>query len=231
MSRRKAEMKGKTFGRWTVISEAGRNKHGQFMWTCRCECGTVKNINGITLRGGESKSCGCLKLDILLERSTTHGMHKTRFHYVWQNMMRRCYKEGVKAYKDYGGRGIKVDPRWHDFINFRDDLYDKYLKHAEEFGEKQTTLDRIDVNKNYELENVRFATWFQQAKNRRVRSTNTSGVTGVTFEKQTGRWKAQIFSDGVHRGLGSYKDFDEAVAARRKAEIELGFPIIQGDSE
>jgi hypothetical protein len=227
----KIDLQGMRFGRWTVLSEAGRDKHRKILWTCKCDCGTIREVNGAGLRNGDSQSCGCYKMKVLLDRNVTHGMTRTRFYTIWQNMVRRCTDPKNTHYEHYGGRGIKVDTRWHDFINFRDDLLIEYERHVKEFGEKDTTIDRIEVNGNYELQNVRFATWAEQAQNRRVRSTNTSGVTGVTKHIQTGKWSAQIFINGSYKYLGSYDSFDQAVEVRKLSEIELGYGIIHGEAK
>jgi hypothetical protein len=225
----KIDLQGKRFGRWSVLSEAGPNKHGKILWECKCDCGTTRDVEGATLRSGRSQSCGCYKLQALLSRKVTHGMTRTRFYTIWQNMVRRCTNPNSTHYAHYGGRGIKVDTRWYDFINFRDDLLDKYEKHVKEFGESKTTLDRIEVNGNYEPQNVRFATRAEQAQNRRVWATSTSGVTGVHKHAQTGKWTAQIFVNGSYKYLGCYDNFDQAVEARKLSEIELGYGIVQGE--
>jgi len=89
-----------------------------------------------------------------------------RLRRIWYQMVYRCYNSKCKAYPLYGGRGIKVQESWKDnYFNFEDDLYDSYIKHVEEYGEKDTTLDRIDYNGNYELPNLRWATQEEQANN------------------------------------------------------------------
>lgn len=219
----KIAMEGKMFGKWTVLEESGRNKHGKIMWTCKCECGTVKDICGENLRSGNSSSCGCYKLQLFLDRSTKHNMSRTRFYNIWSLMIRRCSDPNFSKYEIYGGRGVKVNQRWHDFINFRDDLLAGYENHVKMFGEKNTTLDRVDVNGDYEPNNVRFATMNQQAQNRRVLSSNKSGVTGVSWNKQKEKWVAKIDVNGNGKYLGSFVSFDEAVTARKQAEIEFRY--------
>ncbi len=73
-------------------------------------------------------------------------------------MLSRCTNPNNKSYKHYGGRGIKVCERWKDFSKFKEDLYDSYIEHVKIYGEKNTTLDRIDVNGDYTMDNVRWAT-------------------------------------------------------------------------
>lgn len=174
------DLTGQKFGRLTVLRRAGIGKSGHYDWWCVCECTPDKEIlvNGKYLRNGDTQSCGCLAKDVLIKRNTTHGMAKTRFYSEWQAMLTRCLNHNAIHYCDYGGRGIKVCDRWRDsFENFRDDMYESYLKHVEEYGEKDTTLDRIDVNGNYESSNCRWATLSEQARNTRCINLTYKGET------------------------------------------------------
>lgn len=87
-----------------------------------------------------------------------HGLAKTREYNIWKNMMRRCYNEGNDSYKYYGKRGIKVCDEWHDV--------EKFIKDIRELGYNDTLqIDRINVNGDYELDNVRFVTRSEQMRN------------------------------------------------------------------
>lgn len=89
-----------------------------------------------------------------------------RFNYIFLGMKRRCTDIKSSNYKYYGERGIKVE--WKSYQEFKDDMYKSYKEHAKLFGEKQTTIDRIDVNGNYCKKNCRWATWKEQSGNKRV---------------------------------------------------------------
>lgn len=94
-------------------------------------------------------------------------MRNTRFYAIWCGIKTRCLNSTNKDYKNYGGRGITVCKEWLDFQNFYDDMFPDYCEHAYWFGEKQTTIDRIDNDGNYEFENCRWNTLGKQQSNKR----------------------------------------------------------------
>lgn len=167
----KQYMIGKKYGILTVISEIEiRNKNGHILYNVRCDCGKEKQVLGSSLRSGASRSCN--KCSLL---TGSHGMWKSREFSIWQYMKDRCYNPNNTRYKNYGGRGIIVCDKWkYSFINF-------YL----DMGESNNlTIDRINVNGNYEPSNCRWSTPKIQARNR------TNNVF-YTYKKQTkcvGEW-------------------------------------------
>jgi hypothetical protein len=92
---------------------------------------------------------------------------KNPIYHIWSSMKSRCNNEKSTAYKNYGGRGIKVCDKWLRFKNFKKDMYESYLIHCEEFGKKNTSIDRINNNGNYELNNCKWATKKEQGNNKR----------------------------------------------------------------
>jgi hypothetical protein len=172
--RKPIDLVGKSFGRLIVVRFIGFVKKVR-VWEVKCECGNINIINGydLTRKNGRGvKSCGCIHSEIISKNETTHGMSKSQLWRIWHGIRTRCLNKNDKTYPRYGGHGVTVYSKWlgeHGFENFRDDMYESYLKHVKEFGEANTSLDRWPNNYgNYEPSNVRWATWQEQARNRHV---------------------------------------------------------------
>lgn len=158
------DLVGQRFGRLVAIEPIGRDKQGYVIWRCKCDCGNEKNVSTKCLGRGTA-SCGCLARELSTERLTKHGKRYTRLYGVYDGMIDRCNKPNAHEYENYGGRGIKVCDEWMDFDNFykwaMENGYDESAKHG------KCTLDRIDVNGNYEPSNCRFVSMKTQQRNRR----------------------------------------------------------------
>lgn len=150
------DLTGETYGKLLAIEKA-TNKNGRTAWKCQCECGNTTIATSNDLRSGKVTSCGCRKREGLHK---THGKTGTRLFRIWSNMRTRCTNKNVKAYKDYGGRGITVCDEWqNEFQAF----YDWAMANG---YSDELTIDRIEVNGNYEPSNCRWITMKEQLNNK-----------------------------------------------------------------
>ena len=150
------------FGKLTVIKRGENTPKGLATWICQCDCGNIVNVRGSDLRKGHTKSCGCASRNFFAKVIFKHGFCGTRLHKIWWNIQDRCYNPKVPNYYLYGGRGVKMCQEWlDDFLDFRNwamaNGYDDTL-----------TIDRIDVNGNYEPSNCRWITYKAQNRNKRT---------------------------------------------------------------
>ena len=156
------DLTGQKFGRLIVLKRASNKlmPSGQqrIRWRCLCECGKIVTVGGQNIKSGETKSCGCWNRDRLFK----HGQSLTPEHAAWSGMKARCLNPKNSAYNYYGGRGITVCGRWQDKNGYLNFIADMGLRPT-----SQHSLDRINVNGNYEPTNCRWATKEQQMENRR----------------------------------------------------------------
>lgn len=147
---------GQRFGRFQVVEVVREQRRSMVL--CRCDCGAERLVEPRNLKSGNSRSCGCLKRDVTVTRSTRHGKAGTRIYMIWTEMIGRCTRPTHARYADYGGRGINVCDRWLDFANFYEDMGDR---------PEGRSLDRTDNDAGYSPENCRWATAAEQRRNRR----------------------------------------------------------------
>ena len=146
-------------------------------------------------------------------KNITHGQTHHRLYSTWKTMKRRCFDDKFKNYSDYGKRGITVCERWLKIENFIEDMYPTYKEGLE--------IDRINNDGNYEPSNCRFVAKYIQARNTRVLiKTNKSGFRGVSYYKETKKWKAQIRVNNKKIALGYFKTAIEAGYAYDKYVID-----------
>lgn len=196
------------------------NKNYKPIWRIRCFCGKEFTTIGAMILNGDKQSCGCKKPQRDYSKgeeskSYKHGDSFSRLYGIWVDMRARCHNSNLKNYKNYGGRGIKVCKEW-------DESYTAFKEWALKNNYKDDlTIDRIDVNGNYEPDNCRWTTMLVQSRNKRANTKNLSKTSGVTLIKGT-TWVVRIKSRGVQYNIGSFKmsELKEAIEARRDAEIK-----------
>lgn len=158
---------GERFGRLVIISHESLRVTGKPRRVLvECDCGTRKIVYLYNIVRGSTVSCGCVR--------RPHGLAGTAAYAIWNAMISRCYDQGDKAYAKYGRRGITVCERWRNVSSFYADMGDPPIG---------LTLDRIDNNKGYSLENCRWATPQQQTRNRsNTRYVEIDGVRKLLHE-------------------------------------------------
>ena len=163
------DLTGMRYGRLVAVEQRGFDNHGRAVWLWRCDCGTEKELQAYVVRNGHAKSCGCLLKDN--KTGLIHGGYGTRLYKTWSTMKARCNNKNMPEHRWYGARGISVCEGWNDFSTFREwALANGYADNL--------TIERIDVNGNYEPDNCTWILLEEQGRNK----TNTVyfKINGIT---------------------------------------------------
>ena len=203
---------GKRFGRLTILDEkrVRKGNRTRIVYVCKCDCGTIKDFSKYSVLRSTSISCGCARK----ERMTKHGLTNHSLYGLWVGIRKRCDNKNHEGYRNYGGRGIKYDESWRDnpkkFIN---DIENNLGKRPS----KKHSLDRIDNNKGYYIENLRWADYTEQARNKR---SMTSTKHYCISEIHDGNFLVTILRDGHRRQSATMYTIDEAIKIRDLWEKE-----------
>lgn len=221
---KKIDMIGRRYGRLIVESEVGRSGSGSIRYLCKCDCGKEKEVDGTLLRNGQSKSCGCYNYDVITKYG--NAVYKEKLYSVWNSIKDRCRNKNNKAYKNYGGRGIRICQEWeNDYNAFKTWAYENGYS-------DRMWIDRIDNDGNYCPSNCRWATAKEQARNKRTTHkirykdkyiclTDAAELSGIKFATLKRRldlgWTQDRLFEPVHT---EYSHSDEIRKAIQKTRIE-----------
>jgi hypothetical protein len=156
---KKHDVTGQRFGKLTAIHYCHSNKQGRAVWLCKCDCGKETKVVVSKLLNGHTQSCGCYHRERAALLHTTHNMRHSKIYTIWAHMIQRCKNPKENAYNSYGGRGITVCDKWQTFDGFYGDMGFAY--------QDGYSIERIDVNGNYEPKNCTWIPLKEQSWNRR----------------------------------------------------------------
>lgn len=188
MAKAITDLAGQRFGKLTVLCLAGTKYKGRVQWLCRCDCGTevVKQLGNVK----RSVACRKCNIEAMRIRATTHGKSNMPEYNIWHAMIERCTFPNDKRFMDYGGRGIKVCERWagpEGAIHFIEDMGPR--------PSPKYSLDRINVNGNYEPKNCRWATAKEQRANQRakmIHQFSNEEILSETLKRKLILWPEKI---------------------------------------
>lgn len=207
------DLTGQIFGRLTVIKKVGLSKNKFVLWLCKCTCGNQIIVTSNNLRTGNTQSCGCLATELRRKNLLKHGLRSTRIYSIWRGMKQRCCNKNSTHYKYYGERGIKICQEWlNNFMNF----YNWAINNG---YADNLSIDRINVNGNYEPSNCRWITLKEQNDNRR----NNNIITIWDKTQNLEHWckELNIKRSQVYKLVRKGKSFKEAIITLSKTSLKV----------
>lgn len=220
--RRKLELinlASRRFGQLVVLKYVGRGDRNHY-WECKCDCGELSIANSKCLLSGMTTSCGCYRMQRMLKSTQTHGHtanYRTPEYKTWQNMRSRCENPNAVGFHAYGGRGVRVCEEWR----LGDGTKSGFECFLADIGPRPTekhSLDRINVDGNYEPGNCRWADNQQQQRNRR--DNIWVEVDGRRMLISDAIEKLDIPRTSFYRLLDKGISLKEAITASARRQIE-----------
>lgn len=224
------DLTGQRFGKWTVIERAedyiSPAGYHTTQWLCRCDCGTERVVNASTLRSKLSKSCGCLRNELNTIRNSVVNKKYNEWIFEDNQVIGICHNntdcrfiidiDDYEKCKDYCW-SVHSNGYIIGLINKKTTVISRFIMNPT--GNLQ--VDHINGNRQDNRKcNLRLVTPQQNNMNRGVSTRNTSGVVGVRFNKRYSKWNANITFEGFTYSLGYYEDINDAIEARKQAEIK-----------
>ena len=203
---------GEKIGRLKIVDEirVRKNDRTRIYYVCKCDCGKTKEIDKYSLEKHSTLSCGCLRK----EKRTKHGCSSHELYNTWDGIRKRCNNKNSKDYTRYGERGIKYDESW---INNPEQFISDIENNLGKRPSKKHTLDRIDNNEGYFINNLRWADKTEQARNR-IKTTSTKYY--CISEIHDGNYLVTILRNGYKRQSATIYTIDEAIKLRDLWEQE-----------
>lgn len=189
MNAKVIDMTGNRYAGLTAVRSCGKTSSGDLKWLFKCRCGTEFEANGYYARSGKITSCPTCAGERSKIASVKHGMSGTPEFSTWTDIQTRCYNPKTKSFSDYGGRGIRVCDHW--LLSFENFLTDMGVRPS-----AGHSIERNDVNGNYEPNNCRWATMSEQARNKR--NTRFIEVNGVTKRLQEWAEQTGLTASAIH---------------------------------
>lgn len=213
------DLSGQKFGQLVCLYPIGMTESRNTIWLCQCDCGNYHEAINTDLTRGRTKRCWKCSGKKQHTKQTENRDILKKFKCVHHHLIAKCIYRNrefdEKYYKD-----IDLDSAWIDFNIFKQDMFESYVRHIEEFGVKNTTLDRIDNQKGYSKSNCRWATLTEQVENRRNQKTfkiiYPNGDIDISNNQRKYAREHEISIDAIHRAIkeGKYITKDNIIIER-----------------
>ena len=198
------DLTGQKFGRLTVLNFSHKGPAAKTWWNCICDCTSVLTANSNSLRTGHTKSCGCYNQELRIQRATKHNLSHHILYSRWEKIKGRCTNKYDTSYHNYGGRGVRMCPRWINSPEvFIMDIIKKYPDWKWRIANKYEFDRYPNNNGDYELENIRLVPRSTNNKNKRTNrliDINGMKLCITDFAKQCNRNPCTI-SYYIRQGL------------------------------